>query len=217
MSRITDCGLVGHAEAGIRINRGCLVGVRLSVSAERHDLVLGLQGIDGGIVLVRAVGVGAPQDHHVARGALDLLHPGRDVASPAWAGDQVVGSLAAGGAGAGRIEIGHPEIGHLEQVEALAHVRVTENLRLGQIDPGHGIKRVGVRRRNPTEGGRWIALDIGELPRWRMHAFGLVDIGHLDPRDLGGDQRVAIDVGIDGNLFGFRPWRQQHLGYLGRR
>jgi hypothetical protein len=48
--------------------------------------------------------------------------------------DQPAGKVtidAAGGAGAGRIEIGHPEIGHLEQVEALSHVRVTENLRLG--------------------------------------------------------------------------------------
>ena len=38
----------------------------------------------------------------------------------------------------------------------------------------------------------------------RAHAFDLVDIGHLDPCDLGGDQRVAVDVGIEGNLFGFR-------------
>ena len=208
---------VGHAEAGVRIDRRRLVRVGFAVGAERHDLVLGLQRIDRGVVLIGAVGIGAAQDHHVARRALDLLHPGRHGAGPARSGDQVVGRLAAGGARAGRIEIRHPEIGHLEQVEALAHVRMAEHLRLAEIEPRQRVERVGIRRRDAAEVGRRVALDVDELPHRRMQALDLVDVRHLHPRDLGGDQRVAVDVGIEGDLLGLRLRRRRHLGNLGQR
>jgi hypothetical protein len=52
---------------------------------------------------------------------------------------------------------------------------VTEYLRLSQIKPSDRIKRVGIWRRNPTEVGWWVALDVGELPHWSVHAFDLVD------------------------------------------
>ena len=142
---------VGHAEARIRINRGRLVRVGFTVCAERHNRVLSLQRIDGCIVLVGAVGVSPPQDHHIARGALDLFQSGWHFARPTRSGDQVDGRGAAGGAGAGRIEIRHPEIGHLEKVEALAHLRVTEHLWLGEIEPRHRIEGIGIRRRTPRK------------------------------------------------------------------
>ena len=208
---------VGHAVARVRIDRWRLVRVGFAVGAERHDLVLGLQCIDRGVVRISAVGIGPAQDHHVARRALDLLHPGRNGAGPARACDQVVGCLATGGAHAGRIEIRHPEIGHLEQVEALAHVRVAEHLRLAEIEPCERVERVGIRRRDAAEVSRRITLDIDELAHRGMQALDLFDVRHLHPRDLGGDQRVAVDVGIKGDLLGLRLRRRRHLGDLGQR
>ena len=37
-----------------------------------------------------------------------------------------------------------------------------------------------------------------------MHALDLVNIAHLHPRDLGGDQRVAVDVSVLGDGLGLR-------------
>jgi hypothetical protein len=87
------------------------------------------------VILGRTYADGTEQDY-AAVNALQAQHD----ASPTRPGDQVVGRVAAGGADARRIEICHPKIGHFEQVEARAHVRVTENLRLTQIEPSHRIK-----------------------------------------------------------------------------
>ena len=41
-------------------------------------------------------------------------------------------------------------------------------------------------------------------------------VRHLHPRDLGRDQRVAVDIGVEGDLLRFRPCRRQHVGRLSR-
>ena len=85
MSRITDCGL--------------------SVMLMPRKACQSLQRIDGRIVLIVAISIGASKNYHVTSSGFDLLHPGRHIASPAWPGDQIVRGVTASGAGSRRIEI----------------------------------------------------------------------------------------------------------------
>jgi hypothetical protein len=51
-------------------------------------------------------------------------------------------------------------------------------------------------------------LDIGELPDGRTQPLDFGHVRHLHPRDLGRDQRVAIDIRLDGDLLCLRTrWR----------
>ena len=58
-------------------------------------------------------------------------------------------------------------------------------------------------RRDAAIVGRGITLDVAELPHRHPQAIGLGDVGHLDAADLGGDQRVAVDIGLGRDLDGF--------------
>ncbi|MCY1299472.1 hypothetical protein D9M70_490000 [compost metagenome] len=97
----------------------------------------------------------------------------------------------------------HPQVVHRHQVKAIAHVGLAEHLRFAQIHPGHRVERIGIRRRHAPEVGRRIALDVGELPHRRVFVAHLVDVGPLHAGDFGGDQRIAVDVGVLGNLHEF--------------
>ena len=112
----------------------------------------------------------------------------------------------------GELKIGHPQIDHLEQVVAVAHVGMAEHQRLFEIQPRERVQRVGIRRRDAAVIGRRIALDVDERIHRPARAFDRGHIAHLHPRDFGGDERVAVDIGIDGDLAGFVGGERLSLG-----
>src|SRR5271166_785530 len=78
---------------------------------------------------------------------------------------------------------------------------MAEHLRLGKVKPGYRVQGIGVGGGHAAEVGWRIAFDITELPHRGMQVFlDLGNITHLHPRYLGGDQRVAINVGISRDL-----------------
>jgi hypothetical protein len=139
--------LVRHAESGIRIHWRVHRLVVFAPVGKWGDLVLRLQLVDGLIILVRAVSIGAAQDHHIAGLYRNVLHAGRHVAFPARAGEQIVRCRTASGTLARRgFEIVHPKIDDFEKIKAVAHVRVAEHLRFGKVEPAERIERIGVGR-----------------------------------------------------------------------
>ncbi|MCY1358016.1 hypothetical protein D9M69_445320 [compost metagenome] len=192
--------LVRHAEARIRVDGRRLGCIGLTPSRQRSDLQLRLQGIDRRVITIGAIGVGPPQDQHLARGRLYLRHALGRLAFPAWPGQQVVGRAAAGGTRTRRLEDAHPQVVHRHQEIALAHIGLAEHLRFTQVHPGKRVEGIGVRRGHPSIIRRRIAFHIGKLPHGRMCVAHFVHVGHLHARDLGGDQRITVDVGFLGNL-----------------
>lgn len=126
--------------------------------------------------------------------------------------EQIVGGLSSGCAFARRIlRVRHPQIDNLEQVEAAPHVGVAEHLRFGEVKPTHRVKRIRVWCRYDANVGRGVFWNVDELPHRRFVRIDLRHIAHLDTRDLGRDQRIAINIGVGRDLLRFR-WRER-LGF----
>jgi hypothetical protein len=126
-------------------------------------------------------------------------------------------AFLAGGAAAGRVDHRHPQAVHREQEEALAHVGVREDHRfLAHVDPRQRVQRVGIRRRDAAVVARRIARDVGKLAHRCTRDLDLLDVAHLHPCHFGRDQRVAVDVGVFGDLQGFGHLGGGRCGFGGR-
>ncbi|MBS1138469.1 MAG: hypothetical protein H6R11_2423 [Proteobacteria bacterium] len=64
-------------------------------------------------------------------------------------------------------------------------------------EPGQGVQRVGVGRRDRAVVDRRIVAQPGELAHRRLRSFGLLDVGHHAARDFHRDERIGIDVRVD--------------------
>ena len=174
--------------------------VRLAVRGERHDRELVLQRVHRLVILRRAVAVDAPEDPHHAGGRLDLLHARRKRARPARPGDRIGLRLAARRARARDLEHLRPAVQHRHDVVALAHVGDAEDPRLlRHVEPDLGVQRVGVGRGAAVVVHRRVAAHLDHLPHRGMLGIRLRDVGLLLADRVEGDQRVAVDVGLDGD------------------
>ena len=68
-----------------------------------------------------------------------------------------------------------------------------------QIEPGKGIERVGIWRRETAVVGRQIALDGEELVERRLTFGGLGHVRHLQARHGSGHERINVHEGIGGD------------------
>ena len=129
------------------------------------------------------------------------------VAFPIWAGDDVLLRSGTGGALPWHLKDRGPAVEHREEVVAVIGFRKTQNVGLlAHIEPGGAVERVGIGRGDILEGRSGILAQDGLLPHRCPCAFRLGDIGRNPPRHFHGDQRIAVDIGIYGNLLGIL-WR----------
>src|SRR5262249_31140506 len=75
----------------------------------------------------------------------------------------------------------------------------------GDIHPRQRVQRIGIGRRHvPVRSGR-IALLADQLPHGRSRALGLSDVRRDATGLLHRDQRITIDVCVNGGLKRFLP------------
>src|SRR5262249_5182043 len=107
----------------------------------------------------------------------------------------------AGGTRAWRCEDIRPRVQHLHQVISFADIGHAQDDRLlCQVEPGGGVERVGVWTDHVSHRvvGKFSYVD--ELVYWSLVRAGLRNGSHHLTSDIHQYQRVAEDIGFDGDL-----------------
>ena len=199
-----------------RIDLARLGRVGLAPGRQRHGRHLVLQRVHRLVVLGRAGAVDAAQQPDQAGGRLVLGHALGQLAAPARAGDGEGLRAGAGGALARHLEHVGPAVEHRQQEVAALHVGHADDPRLlAHVEPGGGVERVGVGRRDVAELRVRVGACADELAHRPAVALGLLDVGHDAARHLHRHQRVAVDVGLGRQREGL-GFLLQRLGFLGR-
>ena len=175
---------------------------------QRRDLVAGLDLVHG-VVVRRAVGLGAADDPDIGRRRIDALRvvrqpefldePLAQVRPPARRRDQEIACFRSGGAPARRGEHVGPHVEHRQQIVAAAGVRHRDDHRLlGQIEPAARIERIEIRPNHDLHVGGGKRSDIGEAVHRAADAPGLgLLIGELLSGHVHGDEGIEIEIGVD--------------------
>ena len=157
----------------------------------------------GLVVLGRARAVGPTDDPDQAGRGLDQLGARGHAAAPARPGDEVGLRPGPRCALARHGEDVRPSAQHRHQVVAPLLVRDGEDVRLAtDVHEGAGIERVGIRCGDGSELRVRVLPEIGELAHRRVLALGCGHVGQDAPGHLHGHERVAVDVGVDGQVQG---------------
>ena len=178
--------------------------VALAVGAERDERNFILHFVDGGVIFGGAGAVDAAEDPDHRGGGFVFLHAGGQGAFPVRAGDGVLLRAGARGSLAGILEDIGPGVEYGEQVVAVVRIGDAEHVRLfGDIDEGGGVEGICVGGGDILEGGGRIFAKTNELTHGAVCAFGLCHIRENAASVLHRDERIAVNVGIDGELFCF--------------
>jgi len=191
---------------------------RLAPLGERRDLVARLDFVHGGVIC-RAVGLGSPDNPHIRRRRVDPRHARRNLAAPAGRRDEKVGRLRASCPPAERGENVRPHVEHRQEIVAAVRVRRRDDQRLlGEVEPGARIEGVEIRPDDVFEIRGRIGRDVtehihGAAARLRAR----LDIGRDAPRYVHRDQRIEIEIGVDGERMGGLRRHGRRIGRKVRR
>jgi hypothetical protein len=162
------------------------------------------------VVIARAISLGAADDPDIGGGRADARKSIRNRSAPTGWRDQEIGRLGARRPPARRRENIRPHIEHRQEVISPVRVGCGNDLWfLGQIEPRNGIERIEVDPNDHLQIGRRKRRDIDKhIHRAFAEFFSRLDVRGLLARDVYRDERIEVEVGVDGNgargLFGDR-------------